>query len=39
MAAIAAPPLPRIEHLWAEPAFGSSLDGRLAEPETGRSGT
>lgn len=28
---IAAPALPRIEHLWAEPAFGSSLAGRLAD--------
>jgi riboflavin biosynthesis pyrimidine reductase len=27
----AAPALPRIEHLWAEPAFGSSLAGRLAD--------
>jgi riboflavin biosynthesis pyrimidine reductase len=28
---VAAPALPRIEHLWAEPAFGSALSGRLAD--------
>ncbi|HEX7068998.1 MAG TPA: dihydrofolate reductase family protein, partial [Candidatus Limnocylindria bacterium] len=30
MPAVAPPPLPRIEHLWAEPA-ASVLDGRLAD--------
>ncbi|HEU4864297.1 MAG TPA: dihydrofolate reductase family protein [Candidatus Limnocylindria bacterium] len=31
MTDVAAPALPRIEHLWAEPAFGSALSGRLAD--------
>lgn len=31
MTDVAAPALPRIEHLWGEPAFGSALAGRLAD--------